>query len=57
MGASNMQYVLGGLYGSEDRPGFYYSCTGTPSLVRGLVRLALVLEGEQDILGTDAHFR
>lgn len=57
MGASNMQHVLGGYYAGSERPGFYYSCTGTPSLVRGLLRLALLQEGQEDVLGTDTHFR
>lgn len=57
MGASNMQYMIGGYYGNTERPGYYYSCSGTPSLVRGFLRLALIQEGKTDILGTDAHFR
>jgi hypothetical protein len=38
-------------------PGLYYSVSGTPLLVRNLLRLALLLEGEEDILGVDRHSR
>jgi hypothetical protein len=35
----------------------YHSITGTPSLVRTLLQLALVQEGQLDVLGIDAHRR
>lgn len=38
-------------------PGFYYSVSGTPLLVRTLLRLSLLQEKEEDILGIDPHRR
>jgi hypothetical protein len=38
-------------------PGFYHGITGTPLLVRTLLQLALVQEGQPDFLGPDPHRR
>jgi hypothetical protein len=57
MGASNMQYMLGNRYDGVDRPGYYFSGTGTPSLVRGLFRLGELTAGRDDPLGSDPHVR
>ncbi len=37
--------------------GLYHSVTGTPLLVRTLLQLALVQEGQRDVLGPDPHRR
>lgn len=38
-------------------PGLYYSVSGTPILTRTLLRLALKLEGMEDLLGVDTYSR
>jgi len=38
-------------------PGYYYSVTGTPLLIRSMLHLALIESGEDDILGPDLHRR
>ena len=65
MGASNMRIFRSGTnseyhldeWAEPNTPGLYYSVSGTPLLVRNLLRLALLLEGEEDILGIDRHSR
>jgi hypothetical protein len=37
--------------------GLYHSVTGTPLLVRTMLQLALIQEGQKDILGPDPHRR
>jgi hypothetical protein len=54
----NIMWSVGGSVGGKpERPGYYLSGTGTPSLVRSLLRLALRLEGQPDFLGNDPHHR
>ena len=54
----NICYSVLGTYGlASDRPAYYFSGTGAPGLVRNLLRLALLQEGEPDILGVDPHGR
>lgn len=66
LGVINMEYYFNinitwsasGCFGKKsDRPGYYFSGTGAPSLVRNLLRLALLEEGKDDILGVDDHPR
>ena len=65
MGASNMRLFCTTAnleYHQDERaepptPGLYYSVSGTPLLVRNLLRLALLQEGEEDVLGADRHSR
>ncbi len=65
LGVSNLKlmwFTANGEYHMDpwckpNTPGFYYSCTGTPSLARTLLRLGLVLEGKPHILGIDSFHR
>lgn len=57
-GERNIMFSLPGCVNKlAERPGFYFSNTGTPELVRQLLRLALLSEGEADLLGTSDHYR
>jgi hypothetical protein len=65
MGASNMK-IFRATSASEyhvdewaepTTPGLYYSISGTPLLMRTLLRLALFQEGEEDLIGVDVHSR
>ena len=65
MGASNMLFFRARAsseyhmdpWAEPNTPGFYYSVSGTPLLVRNLLRLALLQEGGKDLLGMDRHSR
>ena len=65
MGASNMRIFRAKVsseyhvdeWAEPNTPGYYYSVSGTPILVRTLLRLALLEEGADDILGIDKHPR
>ena len=65
MGASNMNIYRAKVsseyhvdeWADPPSPGFYFSVSGTPQLTRTLLRLALLMEGEDDFLGVDKHSR
>jgi len=66
LGACNIEYfgnmnimysVTGSHGGKSDRPGYYFSGTGAPQLARELLRLAMLQEGEEDLLGVSDHYR
>ena len=65
MGASNMNIYRAKVsseyhvdeWADPPSPGFYFSVSGTPQLTRTLLRLALLMEGEDDSLGVDKHSR
>jgi hypothetical protein len=44
-------------WSTPNTPGFYYSCTGTPALVRTLLKLGLILKGKPEFLGIDSYHR
>ena len=44
-------------WSEPNTPGFYYSVAGTPNLLRALLRLAQVLDGQPDSLGPDPYRR
>jgi len=65
-GAANLDYFgnMSVLYSVCDcvgatQPGkrYYLNSTGTPHFLRSLLRLALIEEGEEDVLGMDVHLR
>ncbi len=55
-GRTNCEYHVDP-WATPTTPGYYYSVSGTPSLVRNLLRLALVQSGRPDTLGIDLHRR
>ncbi len=65
MGVSNLKlmwFTGNGEYHMDpwttpNTPGMYYSCTGTPSLLRTILRLGLIQEGQDNLLGVDSYHR
>jgi len=65
LGVINMEYFFNinicfsvpGAGKKSERPGYYFSGCGVPSLVRELLRLAMLQEGVEDFLGPSSHHR
>ncbi len=54
---SNFEWHCDPWLSASAAPGYYYSVTGTPLLLRSLLQLALAEAGEPDLLGVDLHRR